>query len=368
MATPQARPQVRCCATMVLSVANAIRTSALVSGRAVILAAALSGDATGQEPTAPGQPEQAATRIRELQTEADQLAAASGTLLTELRRLELARQIKSQEVRKADPSSASWRRRRRPSSSAWPAIATERAATTPLVAERLVEIYKRGRGGYLRLLLEADDLRQLGRLSRGVASVAQLDRVRFDAHRRTLRSEQEALESLAAPRARRRPPPGTPRRGRGSRSTQPLPRKTGASTRSISAAISPRSTSASCRRRSRGCRRGVEATSGSATSSSASRRSAARSSGLSTAGCSRASDAARRPSRRRGRPKWYRDRDHRGRSRSVRFTAARSRYAAPFAGFGTLVIVDHGANAFSLYGHLSQTLVTSRSDGRARMP
>ncbi len=32
-------------------------------------------------------------------------------------------------------------------------------------------------------------------------------------------------------------------------------------------------------------------------------------------------------------------------------------YAAPFAGFGTLVIVDHGTNAFSLYGHLSQALV-----------
>jgi septal ring factor EnvC (AmiA/AmiB activator) len=33
-------------------------------------------------------------------------------------------------------------------------------------------------------------------------------------------------------------------------------------------------------------------------------------------------------------------------------------YAAPFAGFGTLVIIDHGNNAFSLYGHLAQTLVT----------
>jgi septal ring factor EnvC (AmiA/AmiB activator) len=33
-------------------------------------------------------------------------------------------------------------------------------------------------------------------------------------------------------------------------------------------------------------------------------------------------------------------------------------FAAPFTGFGTLVIVDHGGNAFSLYGHLSQALVT----------
>ena len=33
-------------------------------------------------------------------------------------------------------------------------------------------------------------------------------------------------------------------------------------------------------------------------------------------------------------------------------------FAAPFTGFGTLVIVDHGGNAYSLYGHLSQALVT----------
>jgi len=33
-------------------------------------------------------------------------------------------------------------------------------------------------------------------------------------------------------------------------------------------------------------------------------------------------------------------------------------YAAPFAGFGRLVIVDHGRGAFSLYGHLSEIVVS----------
>jgi septal ring factor EnvC (AmiA/AmiB activator) len=33
-------------------------------------------------------------------------------------------------------------------------------------------------------------------------------------------------------------------------------------------------------------------------------------------------------------------------------------YAAPFAGFGRLVIVDHGRGAFSLYGHLSDIVVS----------
>jgi septal ring factor EnvC (AmiA/AmiB activator) len=33
-------------------------------------------------------------------------------------------------------------------------------------------------------------------------------------------------------------------------------------------------------------------------------------------------------------------------------------YAAPFSGFGTLVILDHGNSAFTLYGHLLETAVT----------
>ena len=34
-------------------------------------------------------------------------------------------------------------------------------------------------------------------------------------------------------------------------------------------------------------------------------------------------------------------------------------FAAPFTGFGTLVIVDHGHSAFTLYGHLLDTSVTA---------
>jgi septal ring factor EnvC (AmiA/AmiB activator) len=34
-------------------------------------------------------------------------------------------------------------------------------------------------------------------------------------------------------------------------------------------------------------------------------------------------------------------------------------FAAPFAGFGTLVIVDHGHSAFTLYGHLQDSAVTA---------
>jgi len=36
-------------------------------------------------------------------------------------------------------------------------------------------------------------------------------------------------------------------------------------------------------------------------------------------------------------------------------------YAAPFRGFGVLVIVDHGTSAFTLYGHLTETSVSRGS-------
>ena len=39
-------------------------------------------------------------------------------------------------------------------------------------------------------------------------------------------------------------------------------------------------------------------------------------------------------------------------------------FAAPFAGFGTLVILDHGRGAFTMYGHLGE----SRVERGARVP
>jgi septal ring factor EnvC (AmiA/AmiB activator) len=71
-----------------------------------------------------------------------------------------------------------------------------RVAQTPAIKERVVELSKRGRGGYVQLLLASNDVRALGRMARGVAAVAELDRVRLDAHRRTLAAERDALNDL----------------------------------------------------------------------------------------------------------------------------------------------------------------------------
>ena len=41
--------------------------------------------------------------------------------------------------------------------------------------------------------------------------------------------------------------------------------------------------------------------------------------------------------------------------RSGPFMAGSVGFAGPFTGFGTLVILDHGSNGYSLYGYLAST-------------
>ena len=138
----------------------------------------------------------AAERIRALQREADDLAAKARSLFNDLRKLELDRAIAQQRVTEAEAALAAVTAQRDTAAERVERIEAERVANTPGVAERLVSIYKRGRGGYAQLLLSSDDPRAFGRLTRGVAAIATLDRVRVDAHRRTLAAERNALADL----------------------------------------------------------------------------------------------------------------------------------------------------------------------------
>jgi septal ring factor EnvC (AmiA/AmiB activator) len=64
----------------------------------------------------------------------------------------------------------------------------------PELKERLVELYKLGGAGYVRLLLNVDDLRSLGRAYRTTAALAHRDRTRVD-------RRHELVDSLARARA-----------------------------------------------------------------------------------------------------------------------------------------------------------------------
>lgn len=300
--------------------------------------------------------EQATARIRALQVEADRLARQSGSLLAELRALEIDREIKRQSLQKAEvalqevtaASSAAEHRLRM--------LTDARIASTPLVAERLVAIAKRGRRGYAQLLLAANDLREVGRLSRGVAAIAELDRVRLDAHRRTLQAQEVATADLAAQRAA-----AASARDEAARARQALDAAITAHTRRLDEVD---------RRRDLNARYLGELQEAHAALQRQSPASTARDAVLPLLPFKGALEwpATGRVLSRFGSgapgPRGVRvlrsgveiatDEDQV--IRAVHGGVAS--YVAPFAGFGTLVIVDHGGDDYTLYGHLANAEVT----------
>lgn len=327
------------------------------------------GPATGQAPaTATGQaPDQtaaaeakalaarAADRIRALQKEADELAARARTLFNDLRKLELEQAIAQEQVASADAQLAQVTTDRDAASRRVEALEAERIANTPGVAERLVSIYKRGRGGYARLLLSSDDPRAFGRLTRGVAAIATLDRVRVETHRRTLAAEREALAELEARRAE-----VISLQQRASEARGALEKTVRARNAAIDALDARRDLAAQYVAELQQAQAALQ-----------------------QAVVNMGDTPAELPFEPfRGALEWpVRGRvvTRFGPSREGRFGTSivrngieiaadegsrvravhggRVAYAAPFAGFGTLVIVDHGNQSFTLYGHLREALV-----------
>ena len=166
---------------------------------ATVAAAALAGAGRLQDPSsAEALAGRAAARIKALQQEADSLASRERTLLGDLRKLEVERDLRAEEF---TASTLELQRLERELDDTAIRIATlERTAESQLpdLAARMVELYKVGNGGYLRMLMSVDDLRDMGRAYRFVSGLQSLDRRRVAEHRRTLadlRKAQAALES-----------------------------------------------------------------------------------------------------------------------------------------------------------------------------
>ncbi len=144
--------------------------------------------------------QRAAERIRALQKESDALALQERTLLVDLRKLEVDRQLKSEEL-------ATVERDLRETQANVAATITRAAVLRsaaenerPGVEQRLVQLYKLGHAGYWRLLLDSDDLRSVGRAYRTASALNRLDRERVQQHQRTLEAltrERGALEAHA---------------------------------------------------------------------------------------------------------------------------------------------------------------------------
>jgi murein hydrolase activator len=164
----------------------------------VALGAALAAQTPQPGPRPQTPSERAAARIRALQREAEALVAQESQLLVELRKLELERQIKVEELGAIERQQKDVRRQMEDASARTDALRLIADADRPDAEARLVHLYKMGRAGYWRLLLDVDDMRSLGRVYRTAAAMTHLDRERIQSYQRTLDALAKERETLQA--------------------------------------------------------------------------------------------------------------------------------------------------------------------------
>ncbi|MGH9220786.1 MAG: murein hydrolase activator EnvC family protein [Vicinamibacterales bacterium] len=328
----------------------------LVTGAMVLVGAISANTQTPADPNQ-AQAERAERRIRALQAEADRLAAQSRTVFGELRKLEIDRAIKQEELTKTERELARVTIDRDTTAKRLAALEATRIAGTPGVAERLVELSKRGRAGYVQLLLASNDVRAMGRMARGVAAVAELDRVRLETHRKTLAAEKAALDEVVRQRA----------------AVASLQKNAARAKAAVDAAVNARNRMIDDLDRRRDL----------AAQFVSELQEAQRQMEQMVAKADSAHVVALPIRAFRGDLPWPMTGkvvQRFGRVPAGRFGTTIVRngievagregadvhavhegtvaYAAPFTGFGTLVIVDHGQSAFTLYGHLAEAVVT----------
>jgi septal ring factor EnvC (AmiA/AmiB activator) len=295
-------------------------------------------------------------RLQALRQEADDLATREKSLLVELRRLELERDIRAEIQKDAQAALASATQDLADTTAHLDALERRQATELPGLEQRLVQLYKLGSGGYLRLLLSVDDVRDMGRAYRTVASLAALDRERVRAHASTVQSLREVRVELEARRVRAVKLEGDARRA----------------TADAAASVAARSALID----QIDARRDMNAKFVGELQAAQQKLTAAVSA-LPTTG----SAVSIRPFQ--GALDWPvagRVIGRFGRDKGSRYGTAIARngieieasgglpvsavhdgtvaYAAPFTGFGNLVIVDHGGHAYTLYGYLSSISVT----------
>jgi septal ring factor EnvC (AmiA/AmiB activator) len=170
---------------------------------AVLGAAVVATAAGGQSPQAEAteQSRRADERLRALQQEADALLKQERTLVTELRRLQIERTLQATKLRAAEADQARIEAELAATTRHIVLLEEERDAQIPILRARLVELYKLGSGGYMRLLLGVRNVRDAGRAYRMVSALAALDRERVRAHQSTLASLAAARDELATRQA-----------------------------------------------------------------------------------------------------------------------------------------------------------------------
>jgi septal ring factor EnvC (AmiA/AmiB activator) len=155
----------------------------------------VSGQSTDRpQPTA--QTDRISQRIRALQSEADRLAGESRTLLGDLRKLEVEQQLQVERVKEARAAVARGQAAIQQSTARLEWLEQQRLAQLPDLRAQLVDIYKRGRSGYARLLFGGSTIRDFRRAARVVAGIIRINEQRVAEHRGTLEASQRERAQL----------------------------------------------------------------------------------------------------------------------------------------------------------------------------
>jgi murein hydrolase activator len=189
--------------------ARALLLLALTAAPVLVLTLAAAQSAGPPAATEPGQ--RAAERIRTLLKEGEGLASDESVILAELRRFEVARQIAIEELAGIERDRTDTEAALIAASARADALRRTAEQEQPDVESRLVRVYKLGQAGLWRIVLDVDDLRSAGRAYRTASALTRIDRDRVSRHERTLdaleRQEQELRQRIAhlaelEPRAR----------------------------------------------------------------------------------------------------------------------------------------------------------------------
>ena len=136
-----------------------------------------------------------AQRLAELRREADDLSKQQQSILTDLRKLEIDRQIKTEELAAINVELGATQQQLEATGARAAALRQTAETQSPDVEERLVRVYKMGRAGYWRLLLDVENVRGIGRAYRMAAALTTLDRERLQQHEQTLQAlDRERLQ------------------------------------------------------------------------------------------------------------------------------------------------------------------------------
>jgi murein hydrolase activator len=142
--------------------------------------------------------QRAADRLKSLHDEAEQLAAQEKTVLGQLRKLEVDRQIKSEELRQAEAQAVQVAAELGELNGQIATLDRQARNDIPILRNRIVSAYKLGTGSYLRLLLSTTDVRRFGRASRLVIELADQDKRRVAEHQRRLEELDVSRQSVTA--------------------------------------------------------------------------------------------------------------------------------------------------------------------------